>query len=425
MIVIGIARASARRVPCKLAPCPLAPVPLSAVLARCAGWGLRGKGGGGWRRHPHGVAPLPPLSLSFLPSVHAHITHHLLSHRPCALTPPLLSSPLLSPLFLPPHLQRISIHTHRDRDSAVFIVARPSGNFLPRAPSICPTHEQRATSNEQRATMCGGHKHHQYPGSHTRHIQDEYPASSDSEYEGTGQGMNGSRGSNGVEVPGVANPSLLAAKADWLSPPASPGPGSNPFFDESEQKRSQMVSGGGGRGHYERAPDLLAPLFPCLVPRASLLTGPRRIGSPRRLTIRPSSHMLTFSNRTSALTSIQTQPGPEQAVRDREARASRRPFHRPRGYAEPHRSHLAWRDLLSSAGRHCCHGWPPTRRQVSHQDPLRVERRREEEEGRLREPFAQQIPEQSSDALWSPQLPVQGALQPKTPTLRPDQRQRG
>lgn len=29
---------------------------------------------------------------------------------------------------------------------------------------------------------------------------------------------------------------------DWLSPPASPNPGANPFFDESEQKKTHMVS---------------------------------------------------------------------------------------------------------------------------------------------------------------------------------------
>jgi len=34
---------------------------------------------------------------------------------------------------------------------------------------------------------------------------------------------------------------IAKSPRDWLSPPASPNPGLNPFFDEGEMKKTQMV----------------------------------------------------------------------------------------------------------------------------------------------------------------------------------------
>jgi hypothetical protein len=50
-------------------------------------------------------------------------------------------------------------------------------------------------------------------------------------------GVEGDRG-NGA---GGGAASTGDRRLDWLSPPASPNPGSNPFFDESEAKRLHMV----------------------------------------------------------------------------------------------------------------------------------------------------------------------------------------
>ena len=66
------------------------------------------------------------------------------------------------------------------------------------------------------------------------------------QHEATSSGGGGRRAEDGDSGNAAAAPAGQDGHEvgqDWLSPPGTPNPSNHPFFDESEQKKSAMVSG--------------------------------------------------------------------------------------------------------------------------------------------------------------------------------------